>query len=357
MRTAIHQFVPMLHRDDAVGRHTLRIRDVLHQRGIQSNVYVEMIDPDTAADTKLFPTYDADAQRGDLLALPARHRLQHCSLAGRAPRDAGRQLPQRHPARALRRLEQPAWPATSFGRSTSSCVWRHGPHWASPSPSSTRPNSRSTATPAPPSCPRPPWPRRAAPPLADRHRRQPEPAARRRPLARRRPGRPQQGDRARPDGPPGDPRPPRPVRLAPGHRPPRRARLLPRPASASSTSSASARPSPSGARSATTTWSAPWPRPTCWSSPRSTRASECPSSRRWPWGSPSSPTGPAPCPRSWAMPASWSTPSIPTPWPTASNIPTGSGAPAHPRGQSGTACRRLRSPHAGDRLVDLLTAL
>jgi glycosyltransferase involved in cell wall biosynthesis len=67
MRTAIHQFVPMLHRDDAVGRHTLRIRDVLHQRGIQSNVYVEMIDPDTAAETKLFPTYDADAQRGDLL--------------------------------------------------------------------------------------------------------------------------------------------------------------------------------------------------------------------------------------------------------------------------------------------------
>ena len=67
MRTAIHQFVPMLHRDDAVGRHTLRIRDVLHQRGIQSNVYVEMIDPDTAADTKLFPAYDADAQRGDLL--------------------------------------------------------------------------------------------------------------------------------------------------------------------------------------------------------------------------------------------------------------------------------------------------
>ena len=67
MRTAIHQFVPMLHRDDAVGRHTLRIRDVLHERGIQSNVYVEMTDPDTAADTKLFPAYDAEAQRGDLL--------------------------------------------------------------------------------------------------------------------------------------------------------------------------------------------------------------------------------------------------------------------------------------------------
>ena len=57
----------MLHRDDAVGRHTLRIRDVLHERGIRSNVYVEMIDPDTAAETKLFSAYDADAQRGDLL--------------------------------------------------------------------------------------------------------------------------------------------------------------------------------------------------------------------------------------------------------------------------------------------------
>jgi glycosyltransferase involved in cell wall biosynthesis len=67
MRTAIHQFVPMLHRDDAVGRHTLRIRDVLQQRGIQSNVYVELTDPDTAAETKPFPAYDTDAQRGDLL--------------------------------------------------------------------------------------------------------------------------------------------------------------------------------------------------------------------------------------------------------------------------------------------------
>jgi glycosyltransferase involved in cell wall biosynthesis len=67
VRTAIHQFVPMLHRDDAVGRHTLRIRDVLHDRGIHSNVYVEVIDPDTAAETKLFTTYEADAQRGDLL--------------------------------------------------------------------------------------------------------------------------------------------------------------------------------------------------------------------------------------------------------------------------------------------------
>jgi hypothetical protein len=45
--TAIHQFVPMLHRDDAVGRHTLRLRDVFVSRGIESRIYVEMIDPET----------------------------------------------------------------------------------------------------------------------------------------------------------------------------------------------------------------------------------------------------------------------------------------------------------------------
>ncbi len=65
--SAIHQFVPMLHRDDAVGRHTLRLRDVLVSRGIESRIYVEMIDPETEADTRLFPRYADDAQRGDVL--------------------------------------------------------------------------------------------------------------------------------------------------------------------------------------------------------------------------------------------------------------------------------------------------
>ncbi len=65
--SAIHQFVPMLHRDDAVGRHTLRLRDVLVSRGIESRIYVEMIDPETEAETRLFPRYADDAQRGDVL--------------------------------------------------------------------------------------------------------------------------------------------------------------------------------------------------------------------------------------------------------------------------------------------------
>lgn len=65
--SAIHQFVPMLHRDDAVGRHTLRLRDVLVNRGIESRIYVEMVDPDTEAETSLFPRYADEAQRGDVL--------------------------------------------------------------------------------------------------------------------------------------------------------------------------------------------------------------------------------------------------------------------------------------------------
>ncbi|HEX4175505.1 MAG TPA: glycosyltransferase [Acidimicrobiales bacterium] len=65
--SAIHQFVPMLHRDDAVGRHTLRLRDVMAARGIESRIYVEMVDPDTEAETSVFPRYADEAQRGDVL--------------------------------------------------------------------------------------------------------------------------------------------------------------------------------------------------------------------------------------------------------------------------------------------------
>jgi glycosyltransferase involved in cell wall biosynthesis len=65
--SAIHQFVPMLHRYDAVGRHTLRLRDLLVARGIESRIYVEMVDPETEAETSLFPRYADTAQRGDVL--------------------------------------------------------------------------------------------------------------------------------------------------------------------------------------------------------------------------------------------------------------------------------------------------
>lgn len=82
--TAIHQFVPMLHRDDAVGRHTLRLRDVLKSRGIESRVYVEMVDPDTEAETTLYRNYADEAQRGDVLL------YQFATASAIAPWLAGR---------------------------------------------------------------------------------------------------------------------------------------------------------------------------------------------------------------------------------------------------------------------------
>ena len=65
--SGIHQFVPMLHRGDAVGRHTLRLRDVMVARGLRSRIYVERADPDTESETRPFAGYAAEAERGDLL--------------------------------------------------------------------------------------------------------------------------------------------------------------------------------------------------------------------------------------------------------------------------------------------------
>ena len=67
MTRAVHQFVPMLHHADAVGRHTLRLRDVMVARGIRSEIYVELVDPDTAADTRPFVDYGDEAEPGDVL--------------------------------------------------------------------------------------------------------------------------------------------------------------------------------------------------------------------------------------------------------------------------------------------------
>lgn len=65
--SGIHQFVPMLHRSDAVGRHTLRLRDVMLERGIRSQVYVEMADPETSSETRPFARYAEEADAGDVL--------------------------------------------------------------------------------------------------------------------------------------------------------------------------------------------------------------------------------------------------------------------------------------------------
>ena len=69
----------MLHRADAVGRHTLRLRDVLVARGIPSHIYVEMDDPATASETRPFARYEAEAEAGDVLV------YQYATASGLGP--------------------------------------------------------------------------------------------------------------------------------------------------------------------------------------------------------------------------------------------------------------------------------
>ena len=77
---AVHQFVPMLHRDDAVGRHTLRLRDLLVARGITSRIYVELTDPETAHETRPFPEYADAAAAGDVLVYQFATASSRCSM-------------------------------------------------------------------------------------------------------------------------------------------------------------------------------------------------------------------------------------------------------------------------------------
>jgi glycosyltransferase involved in cell wall biosynthesis len=57
----------MLHRGDAVGRHTLHLRDLLAARQIASRIYVETIDPETQDECQLFSDYAEQAEPGDVL--------------------------------------------------------------------------------------------------------------------------------------------------------------------------------------------------------------------------------------------------------------------------------------------------
>jgi L-malate glycosyltransferase len=82
--SGIHHFVPVLHRGDAVGRHTLRLRDATRRRGVPSNIYVDVVEDDTAEETVLAASYPDDAQRGDVVV------YQFATASYMAPWLAGR---------------------------------------------------------------------------------------------------------------------------------------------------------------------------------------------------------------------------------------------------------------------------
>lgn len=87
--TAVHQFVPMLHEEDAVGRHTMAVREELRRRGVDSEIFVETVDPATAADSRPAEEYLATAGPADVVC------YQFATASDLAPRFAA------HPGRVV----------------------------------------------------------------------------------------------------------------------------------------------------------------------------------------------------------------------------------------------------------------
>jgi glycosyltransferase involved in cell wall biosynthesis len=69
--SAVHHFVPVLHRGDAVGRHTLRLRAATRARGVESNIYVDTYESEGESETadESLPVMDylGVARPGDVL--------------------------------------------------------------------------------------------------------------------------------------------------------------------------------------------------------------------------------------------------------------------------------------------------
>ena len=83
--SGVHHFVPVLHRGDAVGRHTLRLRDATRRRGIESNIFVDVVQDETADETLPVMDYALQAQRGDVVVYQfATASLMAPWLAGRS---------------------------------------------------------------------------------------------------------------------------------------------------------------------------------------------------------------------------------------------------------------------------------
>jgi glycosyltransferase involved in cell wall biosynthesis len=82
--SGIHHFVPVLHRGDAVGRHTLRLRDATRARGLSSDIFVDLVQDETAGETLPAPDYEAQAQPGDVVV------YQFATASSMAPWLAGR---------------------------------------------------------------------------------------------------------------------------------------------------------------------------------------------------------------------------------------------------------------------------
>jgi glycosyltransferase involved in cell wall biosynthesis len=63
----VHLFVPMLHRHDAVGEHTLAVHQAIVAAGMTSTIYSEIPDPNTADLTRPYRDYEKASQPDDVL--------------------------------------------------------------------------------------------------------------------------------------------------------------------------------------------------------------------------------------------------------------------------------------------------
>jgi L-malate glycosyltransferase len=63
----IHQFVPALLPGDATGQHTLEIRRLVQEMGLESEIYAEAVHPDLEGEGRHFTDYPRRRAHGDLL--------------------------------------------------------------------------------------------------------------------------------------------------------------------------------------------------------------------------------------------------------------------------------------------------
>ena len=82
--SGIHHFVPVLHRGDAVGRHTLRLRGRPPGARLRSEIYVDTVDAETAGEALPVLSYPEAAQPGDVVV------YQFATASAMAPWLAGR---------------------------------------------------------------------------------------------------------------------------------------------------------------------------------------------------------------------------------------------------------------------------
>ena len=317
--SGVHHFVPVLHRGDAVGRHTLRLRDATRARGLQLEHLRRRRPGRDGRGHRACPGLPGRGRTGRRRRLPVRHRLHDGALARRPHRDAGRELPQRHATRTHEAMGSPpgAGPGPcperprGAGARTTLAVADSGyneTHLAEAGFAATAVIAPSAEL-------------RALDRRTRRHAAHPSQGRRDKAAGRRRGFR---SDGSHPTSRSSTPSPPWPspgCGVTPAPRSGSSANRPPKPmtgrSAATSRSWACSTRSASRATPATPRWPRPTPPRTCSWWPRSTRASACPSSRRWRPACPWWPSTRGLSPRSSVMRGSSSPPGTPTRWPTA----------------------------------------